>query len=101
MEILNTIEAEFSIGLVVLGVLLIIIAVLLLLGAILESVWDGGAFGILLLVFAILLLVHNGHGTRHEVIIADPDYVIDATKYEIIDQRGDIIVIEERGEKER
>lgn len=33
--------------------------------------------------------------TQHEVILTDENYIIDATKYNVVEKRGKIVVIEE------
>lgn len=46
-------------------------------------------------LFIGLLLLNDKEPIRHEVTLR-PGHVIDATKYEIVEQRGKIYVIEER-----
>jgi hypothetical protein len=65
---------------------------------------DGfGKFGLTMLVIAIVIVIFapfkeptgQFEPTRHEVIVTDPNFVIDATKYKVIKTEGKIITIEE------
>jgi membrane protein YdbS with pleckstrin-like domain len=106
MEILNTIDrgliTEFT------GWVLVVVLLAVFIGVMLSIAEDGSsvAFGIIgfLAIIALIITLFTAdfrretdvkYPLRHEVTIRD-GYVIDATQYEIIEQRGDIYVIEER-----
>jgi Na+/melibiose symporter-like transporter len=100
MDVLNTTGGEYIPELVflaifggVLALVLIIIAI-----AMIDQGEDGlGALvaGIFIGLLAAVLLYNAKDPIRHEVTLR-PGHVIDATKYEIVEQRGKIYVIEER-----
>lgn len=99
MEILNTVgvEGDWITGLAVAAGIVALVGVLLMVCGIMAS-YDEAEFlipsGFLALCTAGLLLIAAYNPLQHEVILRD-DYVIDAQKYRIIDQRGQIYVIEE------
>jgi uncharacterized membrane protein len=108
MEILNTIQGAEITELTTLGVnmsLMFLIGLILYIGglAIGEHVLAVIGLPMLLIVFfvAIVFNVPLSHGTgkynptKYEVRITDPNYVIDAQKYRVIDKRGQIITLEE------
>ncbi|MFD1270651.1 hypothetical protein ACFQ3Y_24890 [Paenibacillus motobuensis] len=95
MDVLNTYGGSTS-GLVVfLAIILGIIAIAILIFAIIEVETFGIFIGLCLAIFAIVLAFKAHEPVRHEVTLR-PGYVIDAAKYKLIEQRGQIYVIEER-----
>ncbi|MFD0587608.1 hypothetical protein ACFQZE_06310 [Paenibacillus sp. GCM10027627] len=99
MEILNTVTTETSSSvpfwIFIVGVILLIIGILFLEqkeGAGILPLLIGGA-----LIFGSLM-VDTGTEIQHEVILKD-GYVLNATKYEIIEQRGRIYLIKETGDE--
>lgn len=95
MDVLNTYGGETSTFTIIIAVILGLLALFFLIGAFLAD--EPLAF-IVALLFAFLALVTwdgASEPVRHEVTLR-PGGVIDAVKYDIIEQRGAIFVIEER-----
>lgn len=101
MDVLNTWEVADTLSRVF-GVIVGSIGLLALIGA---AVWafsgDGKGAAVFLVgaawfaVCTVLIHADAERYVRHEVTLR-PGYVIDAAKYEVIEQRGKIYVIEER-----
>lgn len=100
MDVLNT----YGGGLDGLAVFLVIVAGLfaIVLFAIAFEEIELGAFlaGLVCAAFAVVIGLNAHEPVRHEVTLR-PGHVIDAAKYEVIEQRGQIYVIEEREEDGR
>jgi len=95
MDVLNTYGGETSVVTIVLAIIFGLLALFFLIGAFLAE--EPLAF-VVALLFAFLALVawdSASEPIRHEVTLR-PGGVIDAVKYDIIEQRGAIYVIEER-----
>ena len=101
MDVLNTTGGGVDTIGILCGMLLLTMAVFGTIWTI--STYKDGSHGFCI-VFSILTLASALIGTamiiaetpiRHEVTLR-PGYVIDAEKYEIVEQRGKIYVIEER-----
>ncbi|MFL1672622.1 hypothetical protein [Paenibacillus dendritiformis] len=106
MEILNTIDGSPVIETVPqLACPLLIIAsigLFLAMAAILAETIGIAIIGLILMVFSIICFVtgvadqETGRTpTRYEVILKD-GYILDATKYEMVEQRGKIFVVQKR-----
>jgi hypothetical protein len=106
MEILNTIPGAAVTDISDWGVLAIVLfiltVVLIGLGAVAEL--SGIAFaGLVALWLAVMVVIIAPLNTptgkfqakQYEVIIKDPNYVIDATKYTVVEKRGKIMILEE------
>lgn len=95
MDVLNTIGGGVDGVAILFAILLGIIALILIIGGLVEDEAAAVGFGLLFAVVAIFFATKIHEPVRHEVTLR-PGHVIDATKYEIIEQRGQIYVIEER-----
>ena len=99
MDVLNTTGGEFSVSALVLALIFIVLGIALIAIAIItDEIW-ATAVGSALLVGGIIVLTYVTPPIRHEVTLR-PGHVIDAAKYEVVEQRGKIFVIEEREEGE-
>jgi len=101
MDVLNTYGGDYNLGATIFAIMFFCIAI--------YSGWHAYdslkyrlygftlAFGILAVIslMVALLTASLQNPVRHEVTLR-PGHVIDATKYEIVEQRGQIYVIEER-----
>lgn len=101
MDVLNTTGGGVDVGGIVCGIALILVAIWAGFCAFDAMMEKAHVFGI---IFTVLTAVAAIIGTamlyaeppiRHEVTLR-PGHVIDATKYEVVEQRGKIYVIEER-----
>ena len=101
MDVLNTYGGGYTPALIVLGVFFIGVAILALyyaIDAVFDDFYGFAAIFALFMVLSTLIAVlffTTHQPVRHEVTLRQ-GYVIDATKYEVIEQRGEIYVIEER-----
>lgn len=95
MDVLNTYGGGVDRVFVFLAILVGIIAILLLIAAVVTIEIDAFIVGLIAAAFAVVFALNAHEPVRHEVTLR-PGYVIDATKYEIVEQRGEIYVIEER-----
>lgn len=100
MDVLNTTGGDFHIFAFVFGIFACLFGVGLAIAAGVEKNKSGGefmalTFGIIYLIGGLLLVILSKEPIRHEVTLR-PGHVIDATKYEVVEQRGKIYVIEER-----
>lgn len=106
MQILNTIPGAEIVNvsgwLFVMPVILAVSIGLLLASAEKQSGTLATVSGAILLISIIILSTVNFHihtgkynPTKYEVNITDKNYIIDATKYKIVDKRGEIIILEE------
>lgn len=101
MDVLNTYGGGTEWAVVVLGIMFFGLAAYVIYSAF-DAISDGFYFfGIVFWVCAVisivlgLVMVNQKAPVSHEVTLR-PGYVIDAAKYEVIEQRGAIYVIEER-----
>jgi hypothetical protein len=102
MDVLSTSGGGIS-GWVVFATIFFVIMALLFIFAMAASMHDGEygwafvciAFTAAFLLFASLAYADRHEPVRHEVTLRDGG-VIDALKYDVIEQRGKVIVIEER-----
>lgn len=95
MDVLNTYGGGTSTLTIIAAVIFGLLALIILITAFITS--EPGVF-IIALFLAVISLIGFGNARApltHEVTLR-PDGVIDARKYEIIEQRGAIYVIEER-----
>ncbi|GAA0840679.1 hypothetical protein GCM10008915_36770 [Bifidobacterium pullorum subsp. gallinarum] len=101
MDVLNTTGGSVDIGGIVSGIACILVAIYAGCCAFDALMKKAHGFGI---IFTVLTAIAAIIGTamlyadppvRHEVILR-PGHVIDATRYEVVEQRGKIYVIEER-----
>ena len=95
MDVLNTYGGGIDSGAVILVIFLGLLALFFLVGAIVTKDALFIALTIVLIFGAALMASDLRAPVTHEVTLR-PDGVIDARKYEIIEQRGAIYVIEER-----
>lgn len=98
MDVLNTYGGEFHVVLVVIAVTLGLLALLAFYVYITDNSADAPialVIGLVLTFFMFASVANVKEPVRHEVTLR-PGYIIDATKYEIVEQRGEIYVIEER-----
>ncbi|MEK5395988.1 hypothetical protein [Paenibacillus sp. FSL K6-2859] len=95
MDVLNTYGGETSTFTLILAVICGLLALFFFVGAVLTEEPLAIIVAILFAVLALALWSNASEQVRHEVTLR-PDGVIDARKYEIIEQRGAIYVIEER-----
>lgn len=101
MEILNTIERTYMWLEIILVVFMSITlgSIVVMIVFIIDKDLKKTLISLILPVIFIVLLIANPSlptaSVKHEVIIKD-GYKIDALKYEVIEQRGKIITIEEK-----
>jgi hypothetical protein len=106
LEVLNTIQGTPVISLNAFGwvvVVFLFIGVLCLWGGMQEEAPGPALFGFVLTVITICTLVWGPTSsptgkvtpTKYEVKLTDPNYVIDATKYQVVEKRGEIYVLED------
>lgn len=100
MDVLNTYGGGFSGLLLVLTLISGVLAIFFIISAIVSCAFSGNSSGliipaVLFTLITVLLAVSIKTPVRHEVTLR-PGGVIDAVKYDIIEQRGAIFVIEER-----
>ncbi|PAD72395.1 hypothetical protein [Paenibacillus campinasensis] len=101
MDVLNTTGGGFSV-VAIIGAVIFLGLVILSGWGLTDSIRDREristivfAFGVVWFTILFLGSVMTRDPIRHEVTLR-PGHVIDATKYEIVEQRGQIYVIEER-----
>jgi len=95
MDVLNTYGGGLDRFAVFLAIVAVLFAIVLFAIAFKETELSAFLAGLVCAAFAVVLGLNATEPVRHEVTLR-PGYVIDATKYEIIEQRGQIYVIEER-----
>lgn len=96
MDVLNTTGGDFHNVAFVIGICVCVFGVVLAIAAgVSDKSGTAFIFGIIYLIGGLLLVIFSKEPHRHEVTLR-PGHVIDATKYEIVEQRGKIYVIEER-----
>jgi|GEM_PF-6825675 len=95
MDVLNTYGGAINGVALLIAILAGILGSFLFIGGMVEDEPVAVLFGILLGAIAIAAAILTNEPVRHEVTLR-PGHVIDATKYEVIEQRGQIYVIEER-----
>ncbi|MMZ60160.1 hypothetical protein D1872_222350 [compost metagenome] len=100
MDVLNTYGGGINEGVLLIAILAGLLGSFLFIGGMVEDGPVEVLFGILLAAIAIAAGMHTHEPVRHEVTLR-PGHVIDAAKYEVIEQRGRIYVIEEREEDGR
>lgn len=106
MDVLNTSGGapitEFT-GWGIVLIIVFFIALVIVSGSVQAESFGGFLFGLAIAVIIVVIKLNGGleretgelTPIRHEVTLR-PGYVIDAKKYEIVEQRGQIYVIEER-----
>lgn len=95
MDVLNTYGGGIDVSMVVFAILFLVLALFLFVIACAGDEEFAFYLGLVCALFSILSAVSTHEPVRHEVTLR-PGYVIDATKYEVVEQRGEIYVIEER-----
>ena len=100
MDVLNTYGGGVDAHFVILAIICGLLTLLAISAAIGTDDFALLLLGVVLGVVTIFLATNAREPIRHEVILR-PGYVIDAAKYEIIEQRGQIYVIEEREEAQQ
>lgn len=97
MDVLNTTGGGVDVPSVIIAAGFGVLAIIWLASSFADKSLSEFGLGALLAVGAIAVLVSAFPPVRYEVTLR-PGYVIDAAKYEIVEQRGRIYVIEERKE---
>lgn len=97
MDVLYTYGGGISTVALLLTLFVGILALIAIIGGFVGDDLGALFFGTIGAVITILLAFYVHEPVRHEVTLR-PGYVIDATKYEVVEQRGQIYVIEERKE---
>ncbi|WP_427050414.1 hypothetical protein [Paenibacillus sp. TC-CSREp1] len=95
MDVLNTYGGGTDTVLIVLGVIMCIVGLTVLIAGFAAVETPPLVLGGLMMLVGLFAIASANSPVRHEVTLR-PGHVIDAAKYEVIDQRGAIYVIEER-----
>jgi multisubunit Na+/H+ antiporter MnhE subunit len=95
MDVLNTTGGGVDVSAVVIAAGFGILAIVWVASSFAERSLGEFVLGVAFAATAVAVLTNAFPPVRHEVTLR-PGYVIDAAKYEIIEQRGLIYVIEER-----
>lgn len=95
MDVLNTYGGGLDGPAVFLVIVVGLFAIFLSAIALVETEPGALLAGLVCAALAVVLGLNAHEPVRHEVTL-QPGHIIDATKYEIIEQRGEIYVIEER-----
>ncbi|MFF2886676.1 hypothetical protein [Paenibacillus sp. NPDC057967] len=82
-------------GLISLGIILGVLGLALLIVSLISEEGAVGFFGLLLLLIAFIAFANADDPVQYEVTV-QPGHVIDAARWEIVEQRGQIYVITER-----
>lgn len=95
MDVLNTYGGGTDGFVIALGVIACVGGLVVLVCGIVAVETPPVVLGLLMLLAGLLAFATANQPVRHEVTLR-PGHVIDAAKYEVIEQRGAIYVIEER-----
>ncbi|WP_434750216.1 hypothetical protein [Paenibacillus amylolyticus] len=95
MDVLHTYGGGTDVVLIVIGVIACIVGLVVLIAGITAVETPPLVLGGLMMLVGLFAFAAANQPVRHEVTLR-PGHVIDAAKYEVIDQRGAIYVIEER-----
>ncbi|WP_145412459.1 hypothetical protein [Paenibacillus xylanexedens] len=99
MDVLNTYGGGTDTVLIMFGIFGFVAGIAALSYGFVEAEVPALILGVLAVIVGIAAIVSSDTPIRHEVTIR-PGHVIDATKYDVIEQRGAIYVIEEREQTE-
>ncbi|WP_178023047.1 hypothetical protein [uncultured Paenibacillus sp.] len=97
MDVLYTYGGGINTAALLLTLFVGILALITIIAGFADNDLGALLFGTIGAGITILLAFYVHEPVRHEVTLR-PGYVIDATKYEVVEQRGQIYVIEERKE---
>jgi len=95
MDVLNTYGGGTDAVLILLGIMGCAFGLIILIGGVAAIETPPVVIGLLMIFVGLFAIFNANQPVRHEVTLR-PGYVIDAAKYEVIEQRGAIYVIEER-----
>lgn len=100
MDVLNTYGGGGTDPvLIMFGIFGFVVGIAALFYGFVEAEFPAIILGVLAVVVGIAAIVSADTPVRHEITLR-PGHVIDAAKYEVIEQRGAIYVIEEREQTE-